>query len=242
MRFAKSAAAAVIAVINLGIHAAALATQPSAGGSGSVHSGTAVSGGFTVGSQGSSTSYATSSQSATASIGGAVNHTPGYCTVSAGIVGQTATQSSGKAYNISTGSGSGSAVSKGWADTAVRGSVGIAGASRGFNGGSAYTSTRDEIRAGTNQGSYVLGQTGAGFGVQLDYQRSGVKAGAPAGSVGGSSSRTVGVTTTTSGFAGGTNEYGALQGMNPAGVANIWANGGFSARGDLRGSTGPVRP
>jgi hypothetical protein len=218
--------AALFACIVLAAHAQlACATQPSAGGSGTVAIGNTVKGNFSAGSNGSATSYAQNAEAATAGITALANNTPHYTQVNAGITGATTTDSSGKAYNVSTGSGSGSAMSSGYADTSVQGALGIHTVTSGFNGGNAGTQTNNQIVAGTNQGSYVSGQTLSGFDVQLNYAKSG----------GG-----VSIADTKSGYASGANSSGALAGMNAAGIASLGASGQFFTTVKLSAGTGNV--
>lgn len=217
---------------------AALATTPYAGGVGAVSAGTSVAGTFAVGSNGTSTSYAHNMESAKASITANTNSAFCYPNVSAALKGTTRTESSGVAYNMSTGSGSGHALSSGYADTATHGTVGIHGVTSGFNGGKSGTHTDNLIKAGTNQGSYVAGEAVSGFEVQVDYSRGSSSTPAPAGSYGGSRSGTVEVTGSSSGYASGANESGALENMNAAGFANIGSSGYFFGKTNLSGSTG----
>jgi hypothetical protein len=99
------------------------------------------------------------------------SYTPGYGSVNAGVTGETTTNSAGKAYNVSTGSGSGSASSAGYAAAGVQGRAAIQGVTQGFTGGASGTQSANVTHAGTNQGSYVLGQTLSGFDTQVHYAR-----------------------------------------------------------------------
>jgi hypothetical protein len=230
------------AAVALLASSAAFATDPFAKGAGSVSAGTAVAGGFSVGSNGSSTSYATNSESAKATITAAKSYAPNYCNtnVSAAITGGTKTESSGMAYNVSSGSGSGGALSAGHADTAVKGQIGIHGVTSGFNGGGSGTQTDNVIKAGTNQGSYVNGQTVSGFEADVHYARSSGYTTAPAGIQAPARTGSVEVSGSNTGYASGANASGALDNMNAAGVANIGASGYFFGKTNLSGSTGSV--
>jgi hypothetical protein len=234
-----------VVVINAAIAAllassAALATGPYAGGVGTVLVGTAVAGTFAVGNSGTSTSYAQNMESAKASITAARSAALCYPSVNAAVQGATRTESIGVAYNTSTGSGSGNALSAGHADTATRGAIGIHGVTSGFNGGGSGTHTDNLIKAGTNQGSYVAGETVSGFEAQVTYNKGYSSAPAPAGSYGGSRSATVEVSGANSGYASGANASGALENMNAAGLANIGSSGYFFGETNLSGSTGHV--
>jgi hypothetical protein len=219
---------------------AALATGPSAGSGGTVSAGTAVAGTFAVGNNGTSTSYAQNKESAKATITATKSFTPCYGNVSAAVQGATKTESAGVAYNTSTGSGSGHALSAGHADTATRGAIAIHGVTSGFNGGGSGTHTDNLIKAGANQGSYVAGETVSGFDAKVSYGKGYSNAPAPAGSTGGSRSATVEVSGSNSGYASGANSSGALQNMNAAGIANIGSSGYFFGKTNLSGSTGDV--
>jgi hypothetical protein len=217
---------------------AALATAPHAGGVGTVSAGTAVAGSFGVGNNGTATSYAQNREVAKATISASRNAALCYPSVKAGIQGSTRTESAGVAYNTSTGSGSGSALSAGRADTATQGSVGIHGVTSGFNGGKSGTHTENLIKAGTNQGSYISGETVSGFNAQVEYNRTSGSASAPAGSYGGGRSGAVKVAGSSDGYASGANASGALENMNAAGIANIGSSGYFFGKTNLSGSTG----
>lgn len=226
------------AIAALFTSSAALATSPHAGGIGVVSAGTSVAGTFAVGNNGTSTSYAHNMESAKASITASRSAALCYPSAKAAVQGATRTESSGVAYNTSTGSGSGYALSSGYADTATQGTVGIHGVTSGFNGGKSGTHTDNLIKAGTNQGSYIAGETVSGFDVQVDYSRGFGSTPAPAGSYGGGRSGTVEVTGSSSGYASGANESGALENMNAAGFANIGSSGYFFGKTNLSGSTG----
>jgi hypothetical protein len=225
MKTKKFVAASAVAMAALSIQSAASATGPGASGSGAVAVGSTVGGSFSL---------------ATAKMTATRNYTPHYSTVNAGISGATTTDSSGKAYNISIGSGSGWAKSSGSANTAVQGAAAIHGVTNGFTGGSSGTQTNDAIKAGTNQGSYVAGQTKSGFDTQVHYSRTVAATPAPAGSSGGDRSATVSVSNETTGYASGVNASGALQGMNAAGLASIGASGHFFAKAGAKGSIGQI--
>lgn len=232
-----------IVIAALFASSAAMATTPVAGGIGTVSAGTAVAGAFNVGSNGTSTSYAHNRETAMATVTATKGFTTSpapYCdtnvSAKAGILGATKTTSDGVAYNTSTGSGTGHAVSSGHADTAVRGNVGIHGVTSGFNGGGAGTHTDNLIKAGANQGSYVSGETVSGFEAQVNYTRGFSATPAPAPSRTG----TVEVAGYNSGYASGANASGALENMNAAGMANIGASGYFFGKTNLSGSTGTI--
>jgi hypothetical protein len=226
------------AALATGPHAGGAGSTGSAGGVGTVSAGTAVAGSFAVRNNGTSTSYAQNTESAKATITATKSYTPANGSVTAGVQGATKTESAGVAYNMSTGSGSGHALSAGYADTATHGTIGIRGVTFGFNGGGSGTHTDNLIKAGTNQGSYVLGETVSGFDAQVDYSRAYSSAPAPAGSYGGSRSGTVEVTGSSSGYASGANKSGALENMNAAGFTNIGSSGYFFGKTNLSGSTG----
>jgi len=243
MKLTAHKAALALALSAIGMQQqAAQATEPSASGHGSVSLNNAVNGSFSVGSNGSSTSYATARQSAGANLSATATNTPGYGNVKAGIAGTATTESYGKAYNVSTGSGRGLAMSAGSADAAVQGRMGIHGVTQGFNGGSASTEGGHIIRAGTNQGSYAVGNTAAGFDAQVEYQRNASRTPAPAGWTGGTRNAGVNVVGTSTGYGTGTNQSGALQGMNAAGLANIWGTGRFNAGTNLEAWTHVGQP
>lgn len=209
------------------VQSSAFATDPSASGKGSVAVESTVHGSFALGKNGSASSYAINVESAAAKVNATANHTPGHRTVNAGITGDTETSSFGKAYNVSTGSGSGYAKSAGSADTSVQGRAKIDGVTTGFSGGHAGTETSNKIVAGTNQGSYVEGKTFSGFDTQLHYSKT-----SDAGSHG------VTVSGKAEGYAEGVNKQGALEGLNAAGIANIGATGHFFAKTGLEAQTG----
>lgn len=222
------------------VHATAFATEPSASGCGCVAIANTISGNLAVGKNGSSTSFAQNNEAASAKITAMTSNTPNYSNVSAGISGATTTDSSGKAYNVSTGSGNGTASSVGSANAAVYGNVAIHGVTTGFNGGSAFTLTNNQVDAGTNQGSYVVGQTMSGFNTQVNYTRMAESIGPKAGTTGGTHSAAVSITDQKTGYVSGANSSGKLEGMNAAGYANIGAAGQFFAKAGLAASTGVV--
>ncbi|MDB5761759.1 MAG: hypothetical protein JWQ21_754 [Herminiimonas sp.] len=240
MKITKFAAASAIATTALLLQSAVFATQPSASGGGAILARSTVSGNFAAGANGMSASYAKNSEAATAKLTATANYTPHYRTVNAGIAGATTTDSSGTAYNVSTGSGTGSAMSAGSANTRVQGVAAIRGVSKGFNGGYSSTQTDNAIEAGANQGSYVAGQTRSGFDTQLHYAKSSMAAPGPAGSAGGTRSSTAGISAQATGYANGTNVTKTLDGMNAAGIAGIGASGKFFAKADLSASAGPI--
>ncbi|WP_147376913.1 hypothetical protein [Noviherbaspirillum saxi] len=206
------------------------ATQPNVVGSGWVATGANAGGNFSLGSNGSATSYAQNREAATAKVTTTADNTPKYTVVNAGVMGATTTESFGKAYNLSSGSGTGSATSAGMADTGVNGKTGIHGVSTGFNGGEAGTHTSNKVQAGVNQGSYVSGETKAGFDTKLHYEKSG-----------GKHSGATRVSSYADGYAGGKNHTGSLTGLNAAGIASIGASGKFFAKAGLSTDIGPVK-
>jgi hypothetical protein len=242
MKAKKLVAALAFAITTSSIHSTALATEPSASGIGAASVQSTVMGNFSVGTNGTATSYARNSQAATASVFASAGHTPRFNNVDAGINGATTTSSFGMAYNVSTGSGLGSALSSGAADTSVAGVASIHGVATGFNGGYAGTQTGNIIFAGTSSGSYVAGQTLSGFDTQLFYSRSATAAAAPAGTAGGTRSSTVGLSTQTTGYASGANATGALEGMNAAGISNIGSSGMFFAKAGLSAAVSASAP
>jgi hypothetical protein len=242
MKAKKLVAALAIAITTSSIQSRALATEPSASGIGVASVQSTVMGNFSVGTNGTATSYAQNTEAATASVSASASHTPRFNNVDAGINGATTTNSFGMAYNVSTGSGFGSALSSGAADTSVAGVASIYGVATGFNGGYAGSQTGNIIFAGTNSGSYVVGQGLSGFDTQLSYSKSGTAAAAPAGASGGTRSSTVGVSSQTTGYASGANATGALEAMNAAGISNIGASGMFFAKGGLSAAVGATAP
>ncbi len=219
---------------------AATATTPGAAGIGTASTGTAIAGTFNVGSNGTSTSYAQNKESAMATVTATKNFTTSTgpscapnVSASAAIQGTTKTESSGVAYNTSTGSGTGNALSSGHADTAVHGTIGIQGVTSGFNGGKSGTHTDNLIKAGPNEGSYVSGNTVSGFDAQVTYNKG-------YSSTGNSGTGTVELSGSNSGYASGANSSGALENMNAAGFANIGSSGYFFGKTNLSGSTGYV--
>lgn len=236
---------------------AAHATQPASSNavaSGKVAVGTAVHGKFAIGQNGTSSSYAHNSQAASATVNATRAYTPGTGNINAAVSGETKSESLGKAYNISTGSGTGSALSSGFADTAVRGALSIPGVTQGFNGGGSGTHTDSLIKAGINQGSYVTGQTVSGFEAEVKYGKAysvtPIAAPTPtpatttttttvtAPAAGGTTTKSVNVAGSNAGYASGANTTAALEQMNAAGIANINSTGYFFGKTRLSGSTG----
>jgi len=208
------------------IHSAALATQPQATGSAHAAVRVATSGAMSIGSNGSALSVASSSQSAYAKTTPSMAQPacpPGTQGVSASVAGETATRSSGVAYNTSTGSGTGSASAAGSAGAAAQGSAGIQGLHTGNSGGSTGTYNTFNIQAVRNQGSGVQGSTASGFQTVLNFDRS--------------SGPTVQASTT--GYVTGANASGALAGMNAAGVTSIQASGYFNGTGQASTAAAP---
>lgn len=236
----KSAKLALALAISLSAQSAAFATQPSASGSGSVSIANTVSGNFAVGQNGSATSFAQNNEAATAKVTAMANSTPYHTAVNAGVIGKTTSESYGQAFNVSTGTGNGTASSVGSVNTGVQGAVAIHGVTTGFNGGNAITRSNNQVDAGTNQGSFVGGNTQSGFDTQIQYVRSATYTASPAGTTGGTRTSGVGIADQKSGYAGGSTSMGALDGMNAAGYANIGASGQFFAKAGLAASTGTV--
>jgi hypothetical protein len=203
-----------------------------------VEVGNKLKGNFALGSNGTATSYAQNTESASATVTASTAYKPNHSYVAAGVSGATTTDSTGKAYNVSTGSGTGAAMSQGSADAYVHGGLAIHGVTTGQNGGNSGTNTTNLIKAGTNQGSYVVGQTLSGFDVQVVYSKNATHAHAPAGTYGVTNSSTVTVSDSKTGYASGANVTGALAGMNAAGLANIGASGHFFAKAGLEATTG----
>ena len=222
----------------IAIHSSAQATQPSAAVGASVSIQNTVAGKFCVGSNGTSLSSARNSEAASASVSANANNTPNYGAVNAAVSAATTTDSSGNAFNVSTGNGSGSVTSIGTASTAAQGAVAIHGVTTGFNGGFTDTHTSNAISAGTNQGSYVAGETKAGFDVGVNYTQTAATTAAPAGTSGTGSSASVSIADQKMGYASGANVSGALDGMNAAGYANIGASGQFFVRAGLAAAVG----
>ena len=238
MKKIKLTHARSIVVLALFAPLAASATGPAAGGSGAVAVQSRISGGFTLGTAGTSVSYAQNSQAASARIGAGTATAPCYPTVTAGVTGATTSTSYGQAYNVSSGSGSGAAVSQGATVTRVQGLESIRGVTTGFNGGASGTQSHDVIQAGTNQGSYVSGQTASGFDSQVHYERAAGSTLAPAGMYGGGAQ--IGLSTMNTGYANGANSGGALEGMNAAGIANIRSSGYFLGNSSLSAGIGTI--
>ncbi|WP_151637892.1 hypothetical protein [Noviherbaspirillum aerium] len=218
---------------------------PNATASGNVSAGTAINGKFSLGANGTSSSYAHNSQSASATVNATRAYTPSQNLTTATVSGETKTESLGKAYNVSTGSGTGSAMSSGFADTAVRGKLNIPGVTQGYNGGGSGTHTDSLIKAGTNQGSYVTGQTVSGFQAEVKYGKTYSVTPIPAPtapttppSVGTTTTKSVNVAGSNEGYASGANTTAALNQMNAAGIANINSTGYFFGKTNLSGSTG----
>ena len=131
-------------------------------------------------------------------------------------------------------------MSAGYADTATCGTVGIHGVTTGYNGGGSGKHTENLIKAGTNQGSYVAGETVSGFEAKVAYSKEYSSAPAATGTIGGTRSAAVEVSGFNSGYASGANASGALENMNAAGIANIGSSGYFFGQTNLSGSTGHV--
>lgn len=214
---------------------------PSASGYGSINIHSGVNGNFSLGANGTATSYAQNSEAATAKVGATTSFTPNYSTVAAGVSGATTSDSAGQAYNISTGSGMGTAASFGSSATLVGGTTSIQGVTGGFNGGGSGTQTSNVIQAGTNQGSYVMGQTLSGFDAGVNYARTATTT-FPVAGVGGSRSSTVSLSAFNSGYASGANSMGALTGMNAAGIANIGSSGQFFGNGNMSATIDTAAP
>ena len=236
----KTVKLSLVLALALSVQSVAFATEPSASGSGGVSIANTISGNFAVGQNGSATSYAENKQAGTASVKALANFTGNYGAVNAGITGTTTSDSAGMAYNTSTGTGNGTASSVGSVNTGVHGAVAIHGVTTGFNGGNSSTQSHDQVDAGTNQGSYVIGQTKSGFDTQIQYARTSSSAAAPVGTHGGSQSASVSIADQKTGYASGATTTGALAGMNAAGLANIGASGVFFAKAGLSTSTGTV--
>ena len=219
-----------------GAHGAAV---PVAIGFGSINIHSGVNGNFSLGSNGTAMSYAHNSEAATAKVGATASFTPSSRTSAAGVSGETTSNSAGQAYNISTGSGTGMAASYGSAATLVGGMTAIHGVTTGFNGGMSGTQTSNVIHAGTNQGSYVMGQTVSGFDAGVNYARPATTH-YPVAGIGSNRSATVSISAYNSGYASGANAMGALEGMNAAGIANIGSSGKFFGKGNMSATVGPV--
>lgn len=222
------------------VPSAAFATDPHAFGAGAVSIGTAVSGTMALGANGSSSSYSHNAEAARATISTTRSYTPNHASVTAGAAGATLTKSEGVAFNKSTGAATGGAASAGFAETGTRGVVGIDGVTSGFNGGGSRTVSDNVIKAGRNQGSYVEGTTASGFEAAVGFGRNVSTAPAPAGSTGGTRTRSVEVWGSSSGYTNGATASGALQHMNAAGIANIGASGHYFGRTNAAGTTGFV--
>lgn len=240
MKKIKLAHTRSLVVLALFAPLAALATGPAAGGSGAIAVQSNINGGFTLGTVGTAVSYAQNSQAATARISAGTAAAPCYTAVTAGVTGATTSNSYGQAYNVSSGSGSGTAVSQGATGTWVKGLESIRGVTTGFNGGASGTQSHDVIQAGTNQGSYVAGQTVSGFDTQVHYERATGSTLAPAGTYSGGVPVQVGLSTVNTGYASGANSGGALEGMNAAGIANMGSSGYFFGNSNLSASTGSI--
>jgi hypothetical protein len=206
---------------------------------GSINIQSGVNGNFSLGSNGTAMSYAHNSEAATAKVGATASFTPSSSTAAAGVSGETTSNSAGQAYNTSTGSGAGMAASYGSAATLVGGMTSIHGVTTGFNGGGSGTQTSNVIHAGTNQGSYVVGQTVSGFDAGVSYARPATIT-SPVAGIGSNRSATVSISAYNTGYASGANAMGALEGMNAAGLANIASSGQFFGRGALSATTGVV--
>ncbi|EGF33581.1 hypothetical protein IMCC9480_3592 [Oxalobacteraceae bacterium IMCC9480] len=220
-----SSLALFITTASLLASASVHATEPSASANGNVAIQNTIRGNISLGTNGTSTSFARNTEAATAKVGTSANHQPDFSKVNAGTSGQASTDSFSKAYNVSTGSGQGSASSTGSAGTLIAGNAAIHGVTQGLNGGNASVQTDNRIVAGTNQGSYAEGQTKSGFDLQLHYNRNAGPA-------------SVSISDDKSGFVSAANTSGALKEMNAAGMAGIGAAGQFFVRANLAGSTG----
>jgi len=216
------------------MHAAALATQPCAGGIAGALVNASTGGSMSIGSNGSALSYATSSQSAATKITAGTTHLPGFSKVNASIGAETATQSAGTAYNSSIGSGSGWATSAGTVNAAAQGKLGIRGMSAADSGGSTGTQSSFAIHAARDQGSAVQGNTASGFETSLNFRRTGQTQAA------GTPGSGVALNVSTTGYVTGTNASNALAGMNAAAVADIKASGYFKGFGQVGAATGTV--
>ena len=238
--FATQPGAGVPCVVpGAGVPSTVPSAVPSASGYGSINIHSGVNGNFSLGANGTATSYAQNSEAATARVGATTSFTPNYSTVAAGVSGATTSDSAGQAYNISTGSGMGTAASFGSAATLVGGTTSIHDVTTGFNGGGSGTQTSNVIHAGTNQGSYVIGQTVSGFDAGVSYARPATIT-SPVAGIGSNRSATVSISAYNTGYASGANAMGALEGMNAAGLANIASSGQFFGRGALSANTGLV--
>ncbi|GAA4016554.1 hypothetical protein GCM10022212_09680 [Actimicrobium antarcticum] len=222
------------------LHGAAFATQPSASGSGVVAIQNVVKGNFSLGNNGTSTSFAQNKESGMAKVTASANYLPCYQAVNAGISGATETKSSGQAYNISTGSGTGSATSRGDVSAAVHGQAAIHGVTDGYNGGKSGTDTHNRIVADTNQGSAFAAGTTSGFDLALHYEKLTTTVPAQTGSTGGIRTTTVKISDKKTGYVSGATDIGKLDGMNAAGIANLGSSGDYFVRANLSASTGKV--
>ena len=214
----------LLALAVLCVHSTTHATEPSAMGAGSVAAGAASGGSMHIGSNGSSLSYAASSQTASFKTVPSTFHSPNYSTVTASIAGSTATNSAGVAYNTGTGSGTGTARAAGTASAAAQGLVGIHGLRTGDSGGRTGTQSTFVIQAGGGQGSSVLGSTSSGFQAALSFDRT----------------HATTVQAATAGHVTGTNATNTLAGMNAAGLASIQSSGYFQVTGNASTSTGAL--
>ncbi len=212
---------------------------PGAIGYGGINIQSGVNGNFSLGSNGTAMSYAHNSEAATAKVGATASFMPSSRTAAAGVSGETTSNSAGQAYNTSTGSGMGMAASYGSAATLVGGMTSIHGVTTGFNGGGSGTQTSNVIHAGTNQGSYVMGQTVSGFDAGVSYARP-ATTNYPVAGIGSNRSATVSISAYNTGYASGANAMGALEGMNAAGIANIGSSGQFFGREAMSATTGMV--
>jgi hypothetical protein len=220
MKYSKLA---VIAV-SLFAAASAFATQPAANGQGNIAAVSSVSGTVNAGQAGTSTSQSFNSQSATASLTSTANNTKGYTNVNAEQVGAVTTQGHAYAFNNSTGTGNGYAISEGTAAGAVQGQVSIH--NMGYGTGSASTTSNNGVVANANQGSENASATTAGFDVALNYNQSKTV-------VAGVVTQTAGVTGTTTGYASGaTNQWN-----NTGGAANAATYNNSTAVGQYAAAT-----
>lgn len=217
--------ALIITTATLLASASVHATEPRASATGVVAIQNTIRGSLVLGSNGTSSSFASNAESAFASVRTTANHQPNYTEVNAGTSGKAGTDSASSAYNVSTGSGKGSASSAGGASTMIDGTAAIHGVTQGFNGANASMQTNNRIVAGTNQGSYAEGQTRSGFDMKLHFDR-------------GNDASSVKVSDDKSAYVSAASSTGALTAMNAAGLANIGASGHFFARASLAGSTG----
>jgi hypothetical protein len=199
---------------------AAFGTDPHTGAKATVTAATQARGNVGIGANGSAVSGARNTEAASAVLHAHRSHAPDYSAVGAGVRADLHTGSRGHAFNMSSGSAAGTAMTAGAAEAKGRGVIGIEGVSTGFNGGHASIHTDNVVEAGRNQGSYVDGKAAAGFDAAVLYRNAGG----------------IHLSGTSGGYAAGTNASGALPHMNAAGIAELGSSVRFFSSTQSKGT------